>query len=33
MAVTAGDMTEPDVPVVAPDTPPEHAMELMPTRR
>ena len=29
MAVTAGDMTEPDVPVVAPDTPLEHAMELM----
>lgn len=29
MAVTAGDMTEPDIPVVAPDTPLEHAMELM----
>jgi len=29
MAITAGDMTEPGVPTVAPDTPLEHAMELM----
>lgn len=29
MAVTAGDMVEPDVPTVTPDTPLEEAMELM----
>lgn len=29
MAVTAGDMTEPGIPTVAPDTPLEHALELM----
>ncbi|HQY92405.1 CBS domain-containing protein [Caldilinea sp.] len=29
MAVTAGDMTEPDIPTVAPETPLEQAMELM----
>lgn len=29
MAVTAGDMIEPGIPTVAPDTPLEHALELM----